>query len=306
METHEVLRTTKYIGSKSLQLETIYKYFLEDFDLYLEPFIGSLSVFLNLPMINKWKRGWITKKQLPNFALNDLDIDIVSIAYAILREPDRLYRSFHNFIKSKGLYRKFMEIDSEDLDDYFLKTIRKLYLIYNSFGGAEGNGYSYHVFSKGGKYNSVYPSKDYLYKIQERLSLAEFFNEDWKTFLNIYLTEQNIKTAIKKNYKIMIYLDPPYIVRHKHYKHMKLDHEGLAEYLNQYPDTSKKVYWVLSYNDCEEVRELYKDNFIFEEEWNYPGTTGNKPDEETQKGKELIISNFDKMNKPKSKLEKFF
>ena len=58
------------------------------------------------------------------------------------------------------------------------------------------------------------------------------------------------------------YLDPPYLVRTKHYQgstNLGFDHKGLSELL-----LASDYQWVLSYNDCPEIRALYASCSILE------------------------------------------
>lgn len=74
----------------------------------------------------------------------------------------------------------------------------------------------------------------------------------------------------KQDDETFIYLDPPYnlVKQSKLYGnngdlHDKFDHEGLRKVLD------KKKNWMLCYNDCEYVRELYKEYEIVEVSWSY-------------------------------------
>lgn len=78
----------------------------------------------------------------------------------------------------------------------------------------------------------------------------------------------DFKDVIPKHEKDFLYLDPPYMNGQALYgfngdTHKGFEHEVLAELL------SERDRWILSYNDCEEVRELYKDYTILSLEWIY-------------------------------------
>lgn len=82
-----------------------------------------------------------------------------------------------------------------------------------------------------------------------------------------------------------LYLDPPYLIQNNLYgkkgdAHKNFDHFGLKELL------SKRNNWVLSYNDCKEIREMYKDYKIISAQWKY-GMSNNKFSAEV-----LIINNI--------------
>lgn len=50
------------------------------------------------------------------------------------------------------------------------------------------------------------------------------------------------------------YLDPPYFETEHYYAAGSFNHEQLAEMLKK-----SKARWILSYNDCPEIRELYRE-----------------------------------------------
>jgi len=95
---------------------------------------------------------------------------------------------------------------------------------------------------------------------------------------------EDFKTVIPKHESEFLYCDPPYMNGQKLYgmngdTHIGFDHEGLADLLK------KRDRWILSYNDCENVRELYKDNQTLSVEWIY-GMSKDKKSNEI-----LILSN---------------
>lgn len=90
------------------------------------------------------------------------------------------------------------------------------------------------------------------------LTRVTFSNLDALAFL-----EQHPET-----HDTVIYADPPYYISTYIYGkdgdlHEAFDHEGLARYLHTRKD------WVLSYNDCPYIRDLYKDCRIQQVAWSY-------------------------------------
>lgn len=88
------------------------------------------------------------------------------------------------------------------------------------------------------------------------------------------------KVALRENSNMMAYLDPPYLISSDNLygsrgnAHKGFNHEELASILR------KRDKWVLSYNDCPEIRELYKYARIFEpEKWKYGMSNGKKSEE---------------------------
>lgn len=71
-----------------------------------------------------------------------------------------------------------------------------------------------------------------------------------------------------ENKESFLYLDPPYYISTYIYGrdgdlHENFDHVKLRDELMTRSD------WILSYNDCEYIRELYKGCKIFKEKWSY-------------------------------------
>lgn len=64
-----------------------------------------------------------------------------------------------------------------------------------------------------------------------------------------------------------VYLDPPYVNRKYLYKHY-IDDNELFDYIQSLP---KNVKWLLSYDDNQLIRELYKEYQIIEDEFLYRG-----------------------------------
>lgn len=109
------------------------------------------------------------------------------------------------------------------------------------------------------------------------MSKTEIYNLDFEDFL-------------KKNEicgtNIIYFLDPPYYLEknsnlygkdgnmHKDFNHIKLN-ECLIKMKN----------WILCYNDCEEIRKMYKNYKIEEVNWNYGMN-------KTKKSNEILILNF--------------
>lgn len=95
---------------------------------------------------------------------------------------------------------------------------------------------------------------------------------------NFEVACENFKTVIPKHENDFLYCDPPYMNGQKLYgmdgdTHIGFDHESLAGLLK------KRDRWILSYNDCKKVRELYKDNQILTVEWIYGMSKDKKSNE---------------------------
>ncbi|ADK16146.1 Modification methylase DpnIIA [Clostridium ljungdahlii DSM 13528] len=116
----------------------------------------------------------------------------------------------------------------------------------------------------------------YLTDIQERLSGVVIENKDFEDLLKVYDKED-----------ALVYLDPPYYGTERYYqnKFSKGDHIRLSDYLK-----NVKGKFILSYNDCEFIRDLYK-NFNIDEVQRNHNLVG-KYSGRNHKYSELIIRNY--------------
>lgn len=79
---------------------------------------------------------------------------------------------------------------------------------------------------------------------------------------------KDFSEVIKTNDSTLLYCDPPYLIKNKLYgnkgdAHKDFDHFKLFELL------SKRKNWILSYNNCEEIKKLYKGYKIIYPQWKY-------------------------------------
>ena len=115
-------------------------------------------------------------------------------------------------------------------------------------------------------------------EIQERLSGVVIENRDFEELIKLY-----------DSYEALFYLDPPYHTTEKYYKGTEgsffntEDHIRLKDCLD-----NMKGKFILSYNDDEFIRDMYKEYNISGVERNNLLTSGGN----SKKFKELIIKNF--------------
>lgn len=98
---------------------------------------------------------------------------------------------------------------------------------------------------------------------------------------NISVERMDFKESIPKHADDFLYCDPPYMIDQKLYgvkgsTHLYFDHEALCDLLKA------RERWVLSYNDCEKIRDMYHRHTIIVPQWSYG--MGN-----SKKSKELLI-----------------
>lgn len=95
---------------------------------------------------------------------------------------------------------------------------------------------------------------------------------------NVEIKPISFIKSIPLHEESLLYLDPPYYIKNYLYgvkgnTHRGFDHEALAELLTERDN------WILSYNNCAEVKEMYKGYTILDLEWAY-GMSSNKKSSE--------------------------
>ncbi len=181
-------------------------------------------------------------------------------------------------------------VPEEFLDITINEYIRAAYYFAinrSSFSGATLSG----GFSKeSGEKRFTKSSIEKLKKIN--LETIEFKNLDYKEFIRDIPPTLEGQTL---EGDILIFLDPPYylgkkskLYGNKGDLHEDFDHMGLYEMLN---DRKEKNNWILCYNDCEYITDLYKDYEIIKVNWKY-GMNSSK------KSSEILIINDIKKEEP--------
>lgn len=114
---------------------------------------------------------------------------------------------------------------------------------------------------------------------------------------NFTVEKADFEESISKHKETLLYLDPPYLIKSALYgrkgdAHKYFNHKGLFEILRN------RNKWILSYNNCPEIIDMYKDYAIEYPIWKY-GMSNDKSSREI-----LILSpDIADKNKSKTKIE---
>jgi len=233
---------------------------------YREPFIGSAGTCLQLLPLPHVKQIWI----------NDKDFGVAAIWNAVLTDPDRLCALIDSFQPSTEAFYEFKEfLKSDNLASYNVVEVgfKKLaihQISYSGLGtkaggplGGDSQESDYQIDCRWNPKNLVSKIK-ILHRLLRKKMIGICTNHDFQYVLNA-----------KGN--ALFYLDPPYYVKggelyEKSFS--KEDHIRLSECLKQL-----KQPWVLSYDDCEAIRDLYQWAAIKTINANYTITTSRSRNE---------------------------
>jgi len=251
----------RYPGGKTRAVKHILPLIPEDCGELCSPFLGGGSVELAVAARGTRVHGY------------DLFEPVAWFWKALLEDPDRLgriadsFRIHHPefFITKKGgeeitvrglLKEDFQRMRGELRFDYTFsyENAARFYAINrSSFSGA--------TFSGGWSKRAAYARFT-----DSSIDRIKKFKEP-----NLSVECADFKESLSKHPDAFLYLDPPYwlgedkntLYGDNGSTHAGFDHQGLYDILSQ------RTGWVLSYNNCEEIRELYKDYPHIHAQWAY-------------------------------------
>ena len=241
---------------------------------YLEPFAGTLAVLFHKP------RSAIE-------TVNDIDGDIVNFFRVLRAEPERLAREIDLTPYARAVFDDAHENRGEtDFDRAVRFCIRSR--MGHGFKTYQKTGFKIDVYARERSYclNCWNDMPENIRAAAERLKEVQIENRPALELIRRF-----------RHVNVLIYADPPY-----------LSTEGMYEVSFNYDDHLRlkrtlenvKGKFLLSYNDCEEIRELYSDFSILDFSRQHSMAQRYEAGKEF---KELLIGNYDlyerERNRPK-------
>jgi DNA adenine methylase len=262
-----------YYGGKFELSRKLVPMLWDNHNRYIEMFFGGGSMFFR-------------KRKSKFNVLNDLHNDLINLYITIIDNYDEFYKESENLLKSRTLFDNFKNeiktIEYIDIPDP-LRAAKYYYVIKNAF--------NHTVF------NAISKEQEWHKEMLEDLKISR------KILENTMIENLDFRTLLEKyppKEDDMWYLDPPYIVageRGDYYFHSLNmdDHKALRDICNEIHANKGK--FMVSYDNREEVRELYRDYKITEIPIIYAGQL-HKRDMKI----ELVITNY----KPQRMQESLF
>jgi DNA adenine methylase len=249
------LSLIRYPGGKSKLANIICQRLAQypECDTYCEPFFGGGSVGLQFLQNNS---------TVKNIWINDYNLGIAALWTSIINCPEWLKSLVESFVPNLNDYFDFKQdliyqhIFPSSFSEQVMLAFKKLALHQMSYSGLGemSGGPIGGINQELAKYkigcrwspNHICQKIDELHKLLTRYNIYE--NKCTYYYFQQVVYGQNNKT--------LIYLDPPYYVK------------GNTLYLNGLSTTGHRLLshslqhncakWVLSYDNCSEIRELYK------------------------------------------------
>jgi len=244
-----------WVGGKTRLAKKIIK-LIPPHELYVEVFGGALAVLY-------------AKERSKREVINDIDGELINLHKIIKTRPETLSMYLNTMLISRELFNNIKNGELKPRND-IERAAFFYYKIQNSFGSTNT---TFAMNAKKRGVNNIYKS---FLKHSERLKMVTIENKDFSYILKHY----------DKPFTFF-YLDPPYVGTEKYYKNLAEgftldDHKRLADILKNI-----KGKFLLSYNDCKLVRELYKDFVIIDINTKYI-LNGSKPKD----AKEVLVMNY--------------
>lgn len=253
-----------YPGSKgkASDLKQI-RLLIPEHSIYYEPFVGGGSIFLN-------------NTRMPSeIYLSDINPDLINCYKAIQSHPEaicRLLPDWNPISVSENQYKDYWIAQKESKSDILANIgARFIFLNRTSFQGLGGI-----LAQKDTRYNPRV-IKYRIMKMGQKLKNV--------TLRCISAIEVIKNDLLNKN--VFIFLDPPYIgsnnqACYKHDSWKESDLRELGDILS-----GSKAKWLLTHENTELVRSIFKDYYSFEYDWKKM-KVGSE-----EKSSEIYIANYD-------------
>ncbi|WDL69799.1 DNA adenine methylase [Helicobacter winghamensis] len=256
MRTSTLKAPFAWIGGKSKMAKEIVER-MPPHTCSCEVFAGNLSVLYA-------KERPFTKY---NEVVNDWNEDLINLHRIIQTRPQSLQIELNRMLNGRDF---FLDSIHKEPRNKIEKAALYFYSIVHSFGGKRNH---YAMTKKARSPKNIYKS---FQVYAQRLKPVSIENLDFRDFIVRYDSDVTL-----------FYLDPPYVGTENYYKNKKTfdlkDHKDLCKLLK-----SIKGKFLLSYNDCELVRKLYKDFTIETLETHYRLNM----QMQNVKRKELLVRNY--------------
>ncbi len=216
-----------WVGGKKLLRKQIIEQFPEQYDRYIEVFGGA---------------GWVLFGKEPKGmeVYNDVNSNLVNLYRCVKYHPEALQKELEGTLMSRELFFDAIQA-ARGLTD-IQRAARFFVAIKESFGTT--------LDSFGVRPKNMIKAVEFLSDASERLKNVVVENLDFEHLIHTYDKE----TAL-------FYMDPPYYQAEKYYpdRFQPEDHKRLKEAVDKIKGKA-----IISYNDCQEIRDLYKGYRVIE------------------------------------------
>lgn len=246
----------KWIGGKKLLRKRILDEFpeKETYNRYIEVFGGAAWVLFGKDKIAEME------------VYNDINGNLVNLFRCVKYHPEALQKELEwTFMSREQFFDSINQLNTNGMTD--IQQAARFYIAIHESFGADCK--SFGVQSK-----NIQKKISELPEIATRLVKVIIENEDFEHLIKTYDRPQ-----------ALFYLDPPYYEAEKYYpdRFNPIDHTRLRDVLGNIGGR-----FLLSYNDCPEIRKMYSEFHISEVDRQNNLTAKNA----SRRYQELIIKNY--------------
>lgn len=241
-----------WVGGKKALRKKILAQFPQDYKRYIEVFGGA---------------GWMLfagERRVDLEVYNDIDGRLVNLFRCVKYHPDALQKELEWIHTSREMFSDTRQ-DIHGLTD--IQRAARFYILIRCSFGAD-------LHSFGARKRDMEKAVHYLRDVSHRLNKVVIEHMDFEHLIKVYDRPD-----------ALFYLDPPYLNAEGYYvaefgaeDHMRL-HDALCKIKGKF---------ILSYNDCDGMRELYRGYDIMEVDRHDNFTAGAS----SRRYDELIIKNY--------------
>nr|WP_142533703.1 DNA adenine methylase [Saccharicrinis carchari] len=227
--------------------------------IYAEPYAGGAGAGINLLLEGVVKRIYINDASKPIFAFW---YSLIECSEAFMELFENVEITLEEWFRCKNIFQNSDSISTDNKNDmlalgfatFFMNRCNRSGVL--NAGPIGGNSLEAQLqanYKIDARFKKDF-LREKLYNIIANKKNIKIFNDDALYFLK-YRIKAPIPTERQKD--VLIYLDPPYYVQGSslymnYYKHD--DHFKLSKYLKR----ESFFKWILSYDDVEEVSEMYR------------------------------------------------
>lgn len=233
--------------------------------IYIEPFAGGAGIALDLLLSNT----------VSEIVINDYDKGIYSFWKAILTETNRFINNVRTAELTVAEWERQHEIYISQQAKYsyelgfatfYLNRTNRSGIIKGGVIGGKEQGGKWTMDVRFNKENLEKRIRD----IAKQKSRIHLYNKDINSFLLNYVPKYS-KNAL-------IYFDPPYYEKGRELYMNYLQHRDHVRIKTKI-EQLQEIDWVITYDNCSEILDLYRDHICKRIRWNYSAATKRSVDE---------------------------
>ena len=239
---------------------------------YTEPFSGGFGIGVKL----------LSSGRVKNAIINDIDEHVYAFWYSVFNET----QEFLNLIQETPI-----DLDNWKNQKDIYENYKGASLLKKGFAAFYLNRTNYSGVITGGRIGGVAQKSKYALgcrmnkcRLISQISELAIYKEHVKVY-NYDAIDFTKKVIIPMRNNVFVNFDPPYVVKGAElYKNFyeENDHVKLAKFIKE---NLKDVYWMMTYDDCLLIKQLYKEYSPKEYVLTY--MAGKR-----KAGQELLIRNF--------------